>query len=309
MVLSQPMTPAQIEVSETAFAITVDFVRGQGDPSRPFRAMVDLTGALARFDEDLVKSVDITIEPVLLLENVESGSIKSWFVSVLRSPDDTALKSGDWKKVVGSYLVQAKYALLNHLSGAESVTDPQLLEGIQTDLLLEAEKTNVRGLPGYMPMSRTHLAAHIADMTSSLKYLEAGDSATYEARHGDAVPFNQSLRVNEFVLTEMLAVRQVANDNELILKVKKADFLGHSMWEFRYDGHPIEARIADYEWLDNYHRGIVEVRPGGALRAIVRIEMAYDDQNESLPPRYTILKVEEVLPPPIPSEPQFLRLQ
>lgn len=88
------------------FAIKIDFVKGKGDPSRPFRVMVSLTEALASFDRDLVKSVDANIEPALLLENVEAGSIKAWFIDVLESADDTALASGDWKKVVGAYIGQ-----------------------------------------------------------------------------------------------------------------------------------------------------------------------------------------------------------
>jgi hypothetical protein len=147
-------------------------------------------------------------------------------------------------------------------------------------------------------MSRTRLAEHIVDVTASLEYLDEGDSATYETRRGVIVPFNQSLRVNELEMTEMLSVRQVTNDSELILKIKKPDFLGNSMWEFRYDGHPIDARIVDYEWLDIFRRDGAGVLPGGALRAVVRVEVAYDDQNDSLPPRYTVLRVLEVLQPP-----------
>jgi hypothetical protein len=305
-----PMTSEQREIQESsAFAITVDFVRGKGDPSRPFRTMIDLMEALGRFDRDLVRSIDVTIEPILLLEDVEAGSIKSWFISALKSSDDTALKSGDWKKIVGDYAVKGKYALLKRLDGATSVTDPKLLEGIQAELLIEAEKTNVRSLPGYAPMSRTRLAAHIADVTASLEYLDDGDSATYEGRKEQPVPFNQSLRVDEGELTELLAIRTMINDNELILKIKKPDFLGSSKWEFRYDGHAIEAKIQDYEWLDRFREDGAGVRPGGALRAMVRVEVAYDDENESLPPKYTILKVVEVLPPPHQIEPQQLRLQ
>ena len=178
--------------------------------------MVDLTEALARFDADLLRSVDVTIEPILLLENVESGSIKSWFITTLRSTDDTALKSGDWKKIVGEYAVKGKYALLKRLEGANSVTDPKLLEEIQAGLLLDAEETKVRGLPGYAQMSRTRLAAHIVDVTESLQYLEEGDSAQYETQNGEIVPFNRTLRVDETEMTELLTVRKIVNENELI---------------------------------------------------------------------------------------------
>ena len=70
------------------------------------------------------------------------------------------------------------------------------------------------------------------------------------------------------------------------------------MWEFHYDGHTIEARIQDTGWLAKFHGDGAGLRPGGALRAIVRVEVAYDDQNESLPPKYTVLEVLEVIPPP-----------
>jgi hypothetical protein len=292
------MTPARIEPHGTAFAITVDFVRGQGDPSRPFRTMIGLVEALDRFDRDLVKSVDVTIEPVLLLESVEAGSIESWFISALRSTDDAALKSGDWKRIVGEYTVKGKYSLIKMLGGAKSVTDPKLLDAIQAELLLEAEKTNVRNLPGYVPMSRTRLAAHIADVTASLEYLDEGDSATYESREEKPIPFNRALRIDDAEMTEMLAIRTVTNNNELILKVKKPDYLGSSMWEFHYDGRTIEAKIQDNGWLAEFQGDGAGLRPGGALRATVRVEVAYDDQNESLPPRYTVLKILEVIPPP-----------
>lgn len=280
-----------------AFAIEIDFVKGKGDPSRPFRTMVELTEALSRFDRDLVKSVDTTIEPILLLENVEAGSIKSWFISVLHSTDDTALASGDWRKIVGTYAVKGKYALLKWLDGATSVTDPKLLENIQRELLIEAEKTEVRGLPGYTPMSRTRLAAHIADITLSLGNMAEGDSAQYESPSEGKISFNQALRVNEGELTELLAARTMINENEMILKIKKPDFLGSSMWEFRHDGHPIEAKIADHSWLAEFHNNGAGVLPGGALRARVRIESPYDMENDALPPRYTILEVLQVLPP------------
>jgi hypothetical protein len=245
-----------------AFALTVNFTRGKGDPSRPFRTMVDLVESLSRFDRDLLKSADSKIEPVLLLENVEAGSIKAWFISFLRSTDDSALKSGEWKRIVGEYAVKGKYTLLKWLEDAKSAADPNLLERIQNELLIEAERTNVRGLPGYVPMSRTRLAAHIADVTASLEYLEEGDSATYESRELSPVPFNRLLRIDEAEMTDLLSVRTVTNDDEMILKVKKPDYLGSSMWKFKFDGHPLEAKIIDTEWHDEFHNDGAGLRQG-----------------------------------------------
>jgi hypothetical protein len=298
MLESPGMLPARPDIRDrVSFAIKVDFVRGVGDPSRPFRTMVSLMDALNRFDRELVRSVDLSIEPLLLLEDIEASSIKSWVATVLRSTDDTAMRSGDWKKVVGDYLVKAKYTLLEKLDDVTTISQPRLLETIQRELLLEAERTDVRGLLGYTAMPRTALAAHIADITASMDYLQDGDSVTYESRDGQAVRFNTKLRVNSDEIAELLASRVVKNKNEMILKVKKPDFIGSSMWEFQYGGHAIDAKILDDDWLAMFRRDGLGVRPGSALRAAVEVEVPYDDDNEPLPPKYTILRVYEVLPP------------
>jgi hypothetical protein len=79
------------------------------------------------------------------------------------------------------------------------------------------------------------------------------------------------------------------------------------MWEFRYDGRTIEAKIQDGKWLARFHEDGDGLRPGGALRALVCVEVSYDDQNESLPPKYTVLEVLEVMPPPPRLEQLFLQ--
>lgn len=104
--------------------------------------------------------------------------------------------------------------------------------------------------------------------------------------------------MNDTELTDLLAARTMVNNNQMILKVKKPDFLGSSMWDFRHEGHPIEAKIADDAWLARFHNNEIAVPPGSALRALVQIEAPYDLDNEALPARYTILEVFEVLPPP-----------
>jgi hypothetical protein len=101
-------------------------------------------------------------------------------------------------------------------------------------------------------------------------------------------------------MTELLTTRVLKNKNEMILKVKKPDFIGSSMWEFQYEGHTIDAKILDENWLATFQRDGLGIRPGSALRAVVEIEVAYDEENEALPAKYTILNVLEILPPSPP---------
>jgi hypothetical protein len=292
------MLPARRDIQDrVSFAITVDFVRGEGDPSRPFRTMIDMLDALASFDRDLVKGIDASIDAQLLLEDVESGSIKSWMLTVLESTDDNALRSGDWKKIVGSYAVRAKYIVIDWLKGAKKITEPGLLESIQQDLLRVAEQTDVRGLPGYTPMPRLTLAAHIVQIMLATSHLQTGDVITYESRDGAPVELNPILEAGGEDLTSLLMSRSVKNTTEMTLKVKKPDFTGHSMWEFHYTGHVIDAKVLDEEWLIKFQKEGLGVRPGSSLRAMVEIELLFDDADKVAFERYSLLKVLEVIPP------------
>ena len=103
--------------------------------------------------------------------------------------------------------------------------------------------------------------------------------------------------MNEEELNELLAARTITSDSELILKVKKPDFLGASMWEFHFEGHTINAGVLDESWLEDFRQDGLGVRPGAALRALVSVHASYTEENDKLPLHYSIIKVFEVIPP------------
>ncbi len=112
------MAPSDIHITtarphppeEADFAIDIDFKRGEGNPQRVFRAADKMIQALQRVDEALCASIDTSIKPVMMLEDIEAGSIRIWLKNVLETADDQAIKELDWKPAVGKYLVRGKYA-------------------------------------------------------------------------------------------------------------------------------------------------------------------------------------------------------
>src|SRR5438067_135461 len=133
------MTPNAAQIAEADFAIQVDFKPDTPDPTRVFRAMTDLIESFQYFDRQLVQSIDVSIQPVLLLEDIEGGSVKTWLRSVVSSADDTALIEGDWKKLVGRYLYRAKYAAIRFLEGKTQISDRKQLKELESELLLLSE--------------------------------------------------------------------------------------------------------------------------------------------------------------------------
>src|SRR6185437_10177083 len=174
------------------FAIEVKFAPGTPDPARVFRSMTALIESFQRLDKELVQTIDLNIEPVLILEDIEASSLRTWLRSVVTSVDDSALKEGDWKKVIGSYLYKAKHIIVNKLDGKTEITDRKDIKDIEAELLAAAEESDIKKIPSYRPLPETKIITVIGDIGSALSYLSKGDSAKLITPAGEA-SFNMTL--------------------------------------------------------------------------------------------------------------------
>ena len=292
------------------FCVEIDYVKDSPHPSRVFRAMSDLIEALESVDRTLAQSLDIKIEPILLLEDVEAGSIKAWLKQVVESTDDEALKSGDWKKVVGSYLVKGKYLVVDFLNKRTEIKSGSDIEPLEKELLELAEKTDIRRLPIYHPVSRQKLLADVNKINSALEPLTEEDRVSYIAPDGKETKFNLTLSIAPETIDDLLTRETlISPPAPMILKVKKPDFLGDSKWEFRYDNRPVFAKISDEEWLAEYRAGKVPLSPGDALKAEVQSVVKYGFEGDVVATQHNILRVIEIIKPLISDQPQLVQKQ
>jgi hypothetical protein len=283
--------------TDADFALEIDFVPGSPDPARVFRSMTQLIDTFQRFDRELVQTIDVNIEPVMLLENVEAGSIKSWLRAVLNATDDTGLQELNWKRIVGGYLVRAKYLTIDWLNKRTEIIGTAELDELQGEILKAAEATGVKRIPSYQPPSKFLLVRSIIDIGGSLNFLQKDDKVVFETKGGDRVDFNLSLRIVPESMKDLLVEESLSHTEEMILKVKKPDFLGESKWEFMHE-HVLEAKMLDVEWLTRFRNGEFVLRPGSAIRARVQVDVEYGVEREIVSRTFTILKVIEVMPPP-----------
>lgn len=191
------------------FAFEIDFQRGLGSASRVFEATHEFIKACERLDHELVQCIDSSIETVLILEDIQSGSIR--------------------------------------------------------------------------------------DFQSVKERLSEGDRARFLTHEGD-VEMNLSVRFPIEDIEALAVARTIESpETQMILAVKKPDYLGTSKWELRHGRKTIAAKIEDANWLGRFQRRQVEVRPGDALQCTVKIESLYGFDNELIVEKYTIINVIEVL--------------
>ena len=286
------LTNKHPEIPKADFAFCIDFKRGEGSASRVFSATHEFIKACEHFDRKLITSIDANIETVMVLEDIEAGSLKTWLRNVLTSTDDQALKDLDWKRLAGKYLVDAKYCVLNWINKEED--EPRDLVSLSREIKDLATETDVRHIPDYTPISPGDLINAVKDFETVKESLLEEDKASFITLDRE-VEMKLSIKL-DIESIEALAVKETQTYpmSSIILIIKKPDYLGSSMWELRHGQKPISAKIEDMEWLQDFQSRKVNVRPGDALRCSARHEISYGYDNELVREKFYIEKVHNV---------------
>lgn len=282
------------------FAIEIDFKPGESDPTRIFRAAIALIQEFSEFDREIARGIDSRLTSTLLLEEVEEGSIKIWLRTALRAIDDDSLKSGDWKKIVGYFLFEAKYKLLRYLEaeGAQVTEDASGLEVLRSELTVEAQKLDLGTIPIPTIPPRSFFIIQIVQISSAMQTLRQDETVVLEGPRGERVNVSRSLRMTQDDVERLTVAQAPSYDSEVVLPVKKPDFIGESRWEFILANHAIEAKMLDFDWLEQFRKQRVPLLPGSMLRVTLRQSISVGFDQERLGTRYFIIKVHEVINPP-----------
>ena len=274
--------------------IQIDYEPRTPDPGRVFRSMAALIEAFHDLDRDLARAVTVSVEPEVLLERVEAGSIRAVLRTVLRQIDDDAIRNLDWKPLIGQYLVAGKHKLLKWLDGRHAVQTRAEVVDLQRELVALAPHSVEDRLlpPADVPLNR--LLADIERISVGVVELRPDDSAYYVSA-SEVTRVETAIRLTSDEIELILTQETVTSDSELVLLVKKPDYLGQSRWEFRLGEHPIEAKMLDEPWLERFRSGHVVLRPGDALRALVRTQISRGFEGNVVAIRYEVLQVREII--------------
>lgn len=286
------MSPSGYDLtgSEPVTTIQIDYAPTSPDPARVFRAMAKLIDAFQKVDRDLASSVSVSIEPILLLERVEAGSVRARLITALRQVHDDSLLNLDWKPLVGQYLVKGKHRLLKWLERNPEITSRSQVLELQGELLDIVPIPTPGNLQLPAPVPPAALLEDIKAIAEARDELQPGDSAVYEAG-GDSSPVQAPVTLSSERIEQLLTQEIVITEHEMLLLVKKPDYLGQSRWEFRLDDHTIEAKLQDDAWLARFKAGHIVLRPGDALRAVVKSEAYRGFEGNVVATRYYIRQV------------------
>jgi hypothetical protein len=250
---------------------------------------------LNKFDKNLCKTISSKVEVDTILEDVEKGSIRIILANILRSIDDEGLAACDVKKIFGKYLTDARYLMLKFLDDNKSdINNSSKLIQLQNDIfeLSNTDKNIV--LPVFNKISTNDLLENIDGINKAASNLCSTDKMRFNFDNKTvSAEFNEKFSLETF--EDILTANNFVTENEMILKVKKPDYLGDSKWEFRHGKNSIPAKITDIEWLKKFQNREIDIRPKDAIKCKVKITTKYDSDNEPITTIYEINKVIEVI--------------
>ncbi|MGE4396917.1 MAG: hypothetical protein AB7D34_05615 [Sulfurimonas sp.] len=277
------------------FELYIDFTKSEGDPTRVFKTMAGLIEGMQSIDKHLAQSLNISVNTNLVLEEIQSGSIKAKFRSVIEEIPDTALKNGEIKPIIGHFLHKGKHKILQWCSERDKIENREEVKKLQNEILELAEETDLTHIPAYIPLNEEALLTDINSIQESLLYLEKTDSAKLISNQVEST-FNKDLNISSEVVKEMITREVIISENTKILKVKKPDYLGSSKWSFKHEGHTIEAKMLNKEWLVQYQNRLIELHPGDSIKVVLVEETSYGYDNEVVHIDYSVKEVKEILP-------------
>jgi len=279
--------------SKADFCIKIDFEKNSpGDPSRIFEAMLGLIRCFQSLDESLAESVDKEVRTELILTDIEAGSLITWLRTHLLDIDDAELMEHGWKAITRTFMVKSKHLLLRFLQDRK--LDKSSMKQLQKDIEHMAEETKVKRIPTYGIIPRKALLDFYEHTSTSVSLLTKKDKAKYISP-GEETDISKEYAISEEIREEILTKESSTSHHDLILPVKKPDYLGQSKWELKYQGHTIEAAIEDKEWLSSFQKGSISLSPGDSLSARVGFEVKEVFDTGETVVHYHILKVKDVI--------------
>lgn len=280
------------------FGIEIDYKKNSENPSRVFQVMSDLIDAFQRIDKRLVELIDPKIEPVLVLEDVHSGSVQAWLRIALKSNPDVALYPENWKPLVGQFLIKGNQRLMDFIKDRSTINNISELKPLQDQILQLSEIKNFKLLPKHSPLKQRRLLESLRDISAALSSLVEGDSVKYISLDYGESSLNIKFKLSAENIEDLMTKETVFKQGEKILRIKKADYLGESMWDFKHGQLTIQASIFDKGWLADFQSGKIKILPGDALRAIVGEYYRFDQNNNLIGLHYRIERIAEIIHSP-----------
>lgn len=266
--------------------LKLNFEKNSTKPERVFDAMSELIQSIQALHSCILSSVISDCKTELLLSDVKEGSIISWLTPKINTKD-TSIPEEKFKKI-NNLLNKATQKIIQFIEGKETISSPaeidELEENIRTDTI------GLEEFPNIFSLDRHRLMKGLSSIGKATEELHENDTAHIELKNG-TFPINKNFNFSENEAKKLLSEKTDIFHGQKTFIIKKADFLGSSMWDFILDSKTISAKMRDQNWIDKFHHRKEIVYPGDGLRCKYKVFISYDRHGKIIEEKYEILEI------------------
>jgi|GEM_PF-4643432 len=265
------LTERQIDTQqvEGEIGLVISYMQGRSRACDVLSAVLEIISALDALDHVLLSSIDMSLEPVSILNDIQQSSLKLLLRRCLKSIPDKHIINLDWPKWIGALLVQCKHLLLQHLD-----SDTQKLQ--ETLKTLDSYYRHAPGeLIGFKPPT-------IQDIRSALESVMRARAILPDQRIivqtslGDVeLPYPSIIQSSDILPT----AQTITNIGIEIFTLRSPDMIGGAMWKFIRNGRNISAKMLHRKWLEDYHNRQIALVPKDKLKCRFEEDVGYDVQG------------------------------
>lgn len=292
--------------ADADIVLKIDYDPEVGSAARVFEIAADLIRSLEDMDRVFSQSIHLELETALVVEDLQKSSLKIFLRNVLRGIPDDALKEADIKKLIGHYLLKAKYAAIRWLDelerGHRKITD------LTEEVARLARETDLRRLPDYPPPNPARLAQPLDRFQEAKAKFDRNESLTITLGKEDYRVHLDSTWLPSENLDEDGSEKELVNEQDIFLIIATPVFIGNARWLFRHGKKSLSLKIDDEGWMTDFRSGRYPIKPGDALRVRLRSMHRYDGKGNLICSEETIVRVFEVIEGPGPTGDLFNQL-
>lgn len=280
------------ESVEGEIGVVIDYTPGKTPALNVLQAAMSIVESIDRLDSVLLSSIDSSLEPVSVLNDIQHSSLKMLLARVLRNVPDDLVANLDWKPWVGNILVKGKYRLLQHIESDA----PQVREA------LEALRADYKAPPGQLFDFKPPTVSDVMDALDGVARARsaiAGHAVTVETEFGDvALP---DLAVPATLSTPGGPTHEITNTGVEFFKIKAPDMLGTAQWTVQRNNRSVRVEMLHKGWVDAYHRREKPILPGDSLKCRFEERVVYDPNGTEIERKLAIIEVLDIVTPPVQS--------
>lgn len=279
MEVNEPIRDLPVESIEGEISLIIQYQPGKSEAAKILQGALQLVHSLDSLDHSLLSSIDTTLEPVSILNDVQHSSLKLLLARGLRNVPDELIKNPDWKKWLGMLLVKGKHKLLEKLDSDKDSVDSVIQE------LKPIYDSAPNKMIGYEPPTVDGVLVAMNQVKVARALLPDSD-VTFQTELGDVrIPFLNAESVS--VSKEVQAITSSVIPNTMLL-LESVVFKDGNKWKVNDGNHSFGVTLLDDNFIAAVNAGR---RFGKGDVLFVDLERIQRIENNSLKTEYKIHKV------------------